>query len=86
MTSKSGIVIYDRVNGLKVVAYSVRTLEDGRQVRLHGVRKWSKIYWTADLGDTYGKSRAVAVQEAQTLDLVSADHPWGIRMHPARVG
>jgi hypothetical protein len=61
------------INGERVVRGVVRTLPDGRRVRLHGVSRWGRVFWTADKwGETWADDRSTAIASApdSSLDLV----------------
>lgn len=61
-----------RINGSRVVKGRTRVLADGRAVRLHGIRKWGKVYWTADKwGMVWEQDRTTAIAKATDLDIVS---------------
>ncbi len=61
---------YYRIDGRSTDAGCVRKLPDGRRVRLHGQRKWRKMYWTADVGDTWCASKSEAITTAKKLDVL----------------
>ena len=69
MTSKSGVHYFDNIEGQRIVRGAVHVI-NGQRIRFHAVSKWNKLYWTADCGMTFGKSKVVALAEAKTLDLV----------------
>lgn len=62
--------VYYLDDGAKAAARSVRTLADGRQVELFAVRRYGKLYWTADFGVNYASSKTDAIQAASRLNLV----------------
>lgn len=60
-----------RINGRKIVRSAKH---DGRE--LFACRRWSKLYWTANLGDSWHptKAEACSAQVRHTFDTLPGDY------------
>jgi len=63
-------IYYYKIDGRTTDAGCIIKLPDSRRVRLHGQRKWGKMYWTADMGDNWNLSKRDAIATAAELDVV----------------
>lgn len=63
---------YYSINGRRVErGVVIRLHATGQRVRFHAISKWNTLYWTADLGCTFARSKAEALTLGQAhLDIV----------------